>query len=114
VLAVTDAMVLSSHVDGVLVVVQPGRSRLKAVLTMLEDLRRADARIFGVALKIAGKSRHARRYEGRIPLSSVLTRLSLMFMYFRRKPILPISMLNKIVLIFEWILILLLGNYGAT
>ena len=56
----------------------------------------------------------ALRYEGRIPLSSIITRLPLMFRYFRRKPILPISMLNKFVLISEWILILLLGNYGAT
>ena len=62
VLAVTDAVVLSSFVDGILIVVQPGKTRLKATQTMLEELRRADARILGVAVKIVGKSRHARRY----------------------------------------------------
>lgn len=65
VLAVTDAVVLAPQVDGVLIVVQPGKTKMKAARAMLSELRRANARILGVAIKfMGGKGRrnYARRY----------------------------------------------------
>jgi succinoglycan biosynthesis transport protein ExoP len=47
---VSDAMMLAAKVDGVLVVVRPGHTRKKFALAMMEQLRRADARILGVVL----------------------------------------------------------------
>jgi Mrp family chromosome partitioning ATPase len=47
---VSDAMMLAAKVDGVLVVIRPGHTRKKFVLAMMEQLRRADARILGVVL----------------------------------------------------------------
>lgn len=65
VLAVTDAVLLAPLVDGVLVVVQPGKTRHKAARAMLEELQRANANILGVAIKFMGGKRgrrYARRY----------------------------------------------------
>ena len=65
VLAVTDAVVLAQLVDGVLLVVQPGKTKLKTIQTMLKELRLANANILGVAIKfMGGKSgrRYSRRY----------------------------------------------------
>ena len=47
---VTDAAILASKVDGVLMVVRSGHSRKNEVLYSLEQLERAGARILGVAL----------------------------------------------------------------
>jgi succinoglycan biosynthesis transport protein ExoP len=47
---VSDAMMLAAKVDGVLMVIRPGHTRKKFALAMMEQLRRADARILGVVL----------------------------------------------------------------
>jgi succinoglycan biosynthesis transport protein ExoP len=47
---VSDAMMLAAKVDGVLIVVRPGHTRKKFALAMMEQLKRADARILGVVL----------------------------------------------------------------
>jgi capsular exopolysaccharide synthesis family protein len=49
-LVVSDALMLATKVDGVLVVIRPGHTRKKYVLAMMEQLNRADARILGVVL----------------------------------------------------------------
>jgi succinoglycan biosynthesis transport protein ExoP len=49
-LIVSDALMLATKVDGVLVVIRPGHTRKKYVLAMMEQLKRADARILGVVL----------------------------------------------------------------
>jgi Mrp family chromosome partitioning ATPase len=49
-LVVSDALMLATKVDGVLVVIRPGHTRKKYVLAMMEQLNRAGARILGVAL----------------------------------------------------------------
>lgn len=47
---VSDASVLAAKVDGVLLVIRPGRTNATAAKAMLEQFRRADARIVGVVL----------------------------------------------------------------
>ncbi|KAA3654341.1 MAG: hypothetical protein DWQ04_34550 [Chloroflexi bacterium] len=47
---VSDALVLASKVSGVVLVIQPGRTHAEAALAMLEQLKRADARVLGVVL----------------------------------------------------------------
>jgi non-specific protein-tyrosine kinase len=47
---VSDAMMLSTKVDGVIIVVRPGHTRKKIALAMIEQLNRAGARIVGVVL----------------------------------------------------------------
>lgn len=49
-LIVSDALFISAKVDGVLIVLRPGYTRRKAVLAMLEQFHRADARVLGVVL----------------------------------------------------------------
>jgi polysaccharide biosynthesis transport protein len=49
-LAVTDAAVLAPTVDGVLVVVRPGKTRASGLRQTLEQLRQVNARILGVVL----------------------------------------------------------------
>lgn len=46
--AVTDATVLASRVDGVLMVVEPKKTRLGAAAQAVEQLRRADANLIGI------------------------------------------------------------------
>lgn len=64
VLAVTDAVVLSPLVDGVLIVVASGKTSVTAVRNMVEQLERSKAKILGVVLKFmdGGGRRYARRY----------------------------------------------------
>ena len=64
VLAVTDAVVLSPLVDGVLIVVAPGRTKGAAARAMIEQLQRSKAKILGVAVKFmdGGGRRYALRY----------------------------------------------------
>ena len=47
---VTDASVLAARVDGVLLVVEPGRTQAEAAIALLEQLNRAGARVVGVVL----------------------------------------------------------------
>ena len=47
---VSDALMLAAKVDGVLVVIRPGRTRKKIAMAMMEQLNRAGARILGVVL----------------------------------------------------------------
>ena len=47
---VADAQVLSSKVDGVILVIQPGHTHADAALATLEQLNRAGARVVGVVL----------------------------------------------------------------
>jgi non-specific protein-tyrosine kinase len=47
---VSDAAILAAKVDGVLLVVQPGRTNSESVKAMIEQLKRANARIVGVVL----------------------------------------------------------------
>jgi capsular exopolysaccharide synthesis family protein len=64
ILAVTDAVILSPLVDGVLIVVAPGKTTFTAAKNMIEQLQRSKARILGVVIKFMdgrGK-RYARRY----------------------------------------------------
>jgi Mrp family chromosome partitioning ATPase len=49
-MAVTDAAVLAPRVDGVLLVIKPGATRLSACRHSVEQLRRAGANILGVVL----------------------------------------------------------------
>ena len=49
-LAVTDAAVLASAVDGVLLVIKPGQTRASAARQAVELLRRVNARLVGVVL----------------------------------------------------------------
>lgn len=50
VLAVTDASVLVQKVDGVILVVKPGQTKLAAIRQSYEQLRRAGAKVLGVVL----------------------------------------------------------------
>lgn len=47
---VSDAIVLAAKVDGVVLVIQPGRTHAEAARAMLEQLNRAGARVVGVVL----------------------------------------------------------------
>ena len=47
---ITDPIVMSAKVDGVLVVVEPGKTKIGAAQVMLEQLQRAGARVVGVVL----------------------------------------------------------------
>ncbi len=50
VMAVTDAVVLASKVDGVLLVIKPGETRLETARRSVEQLRRVGANLIGVVL----------------------------------------------------------------
>ncbi|MRS03402.1 polysaccharide biosynthesis tyrosine autokinase, partial [bacterium] len=59
VLAVTDAAALAPSLDGVLLVVQPGKTRMSALRQTLEQLSQVNARVLGVVLNnvvTSGKS----------------------------------------------------------
>jgi capsular exopolysaccharide synthesis family protein len=47
---VSDAVVLSAKVDGVIIVIHPGHTHSGAALALTEQLRRANARVLGVVL----------------------------------------------------------------
>jgi tyrosine-protein kinase len=55
-LIISDALSLASKVDGVLIVIQPGQSRRKAVHSMLEQFERAGARVLGIVLNKVPRS----------------------------------------------------------
>ncbi len=52
--AVTDAVILSKHVDGILLVMQPGKTKLAAAQKIVEELRRVGANLIGVVLNNVG------------------------------------------------------------
>lgn len=64
IMAVSDALVLAPQVDGVLIVIQPGKTKIKTVKNIVEQLRRANANLLGVVIKFMDGRRHhyARRY----------------------------------------------------
>ena len=49
-LAVTDALILAKRVDGVLLVVDPKKTKRGAIRQAIEQLQRMDARLLGVVL----------------------------------------------------------------
>ncbi len=63
ILAVTDAAVLSSRVDGVLLVIKPGVTKLDACQQALEQLERVGAKTLGVVLNDVEMSRTRYKYS---------------------------------------------------
>jgi capsular exopolysaccharide synthesis family protein len=59
---VADVQILAAKVDGVIVVVQPGRTKADAALATMEQLQRAGARVVGVVLNRI--PRHRADYYG--------------------------------------------------
>jgi len=66
VMAVTDASVLASRVDGVLLVIRPGETKLALAKQAIEQLRRSGARLLGVVLNdmVRNRSRYSYYYKG--------------------------------------------------
>ncbi len=65
---VTDPVVLSARVDGVIMIIEPGKTKIDSAQAMLEQLHRSGARILGVVLNpIARKAAH---YYGKYRYSS--------------------------------------------
>jgi polysaccharide biosynthesis transport protein len=58
---ITDPIVLSAKVDGVLVVIEPGSTKIGAAQVMMEQLNRAGARVVGVVLNPISR-RHSNYY----------------------------------------------------
>jgi len=67
VLAVTDASVLAPRVDGVLLIIKPGKTKLEAARQTVQQLQRVGANVIGVVLnEVDPKSRrygYYYRYE---------------------------------------------------
>ena len=61
--SVTDAVVLSSRVDGVLLVVRPGQTRVGACREAIAELQRAGANLLGIVVN-GVKAEDARYYSG--------------------------------------------------
>jgi len=49
-LAVTDAVILSKHVEGVLLIIEPGNTKVTAAQKAVEQLRRVGANLIGVVI----------------------------------------------------------------
>jgi len=66
VMAVTDPVVLSTRVDGVIIIVRPGVTKLAAVIRTVEQLNQVGANILGVVLNdVENKgSRYSQYYKG--------------------------------------------------
>jgi non-specific protein-tyrosine kinase len=62
-LAVTDASVLAPIVDGVLLVIEPGKTRAGTARQAVEQLRRVNARLLGVVLNNLDLRRAGYRYR---------------------------------------------------
>ena len=54
---VSDAAILSAKVDGVILVLQPGKTNAASAVATLEQLQRADARVLGVVLNRIPRNR---------------------------------------------------------
>jgi Mrp family chromosome partitioning ATPase len=61
-LVVTDSTVLAPKVDGVLMVIKPGTSKLQACKQAVEQLKTSGARILGVVLNNVDLKHSAYRY----------------------------------------------------
>lgn len=66
---VADPVVLSAKVDGVLLVIEPGSTKIESAQAMLEQLQRAGARVVGVVLNPISRKR-AHYYYGKYRYSS--------------------------------------------
>lgn len=56
---VTDPVVISARVDGVVMIVEPGKTKIEASQAMIEQIHRSGARVLGVVLNpIADKTKH--------------------------------------------------------
>jgi Mrp family chromosome partitioning ATPase len=56
---VADPIVVAARVDGVVMIVEPGKTKIEASQVMLEQLQRSGARVLGVVLNpIADKTKH--------------------------------------------------------
>ena len=62
VMAVTDAAVLAPRVDGVLLVVKPGSTKLAACRQAIDQLHRVGANVLGVVLNDVEMKRSRNRY----------------------------------------------------
>ncbi len=62
VIAVTDSAILANRVDGVLLVVKPGQTKMEAARQAVEQLKRAGANLFGVVLNDVNFSRSRYSY----------------------------------------------------
>ncbi len=60
--AVTDSAILANRVDGVLLVIKPGQTKMDAARQAVEQLQRAGANIFGVVLNEVNLSRSRYSY----------------------------------------------------
>lgn len=63
ILAVIDAVIISSFADGAIMVVRGGKTRRKPFLTAVEELRRARANILGVVFNAADLSKEGAYYS---------------------------------------------------
>ena len=63
VLAVTDAVIISQLVDGVILVVKPGETQISALKQAVERLRQVDANLLGVVLNKIPKNGRSYYYE---------------------------------------------------
>jgi capsular exopolysaccharide synthesis family protein len=62
VLAVTDAVVLSQRVDGVMIVIKPGATKFQALKQTVDQLQRVGANIVGIVLNDVELKRSAYKY----------------------------------------------------
>ncbi|MGB9521788.1 MAG: polysaccharide biosynthesis tyrosine autokinase, partial [Anaerolineales bacterium] len=62
VIAVTDSAILANRVDGVLLVVKPGQTKVEAARQAVEQLKRAGANLFGVVLNDVNLNRSRYSY----------------------------------------------------
>jgi len=62
VIAVTDSAILANRVDGVLLVIKPGQTKMEAARQAVEQLKRAGANLFGVVLNDVNFSRSRYSY----------------------------------------------------
>jgi polysaccharide biosynthesis transport protein len=62
VMAVTDSSVLAPRVDGVLMVMQPGKTKLAAAKQAIDQLKRGGANVIGVVLNNVEISRTSYKY----------------------------------------------------
>ncbi len=74
---ISDAIALSPKVDGVLVVIEPGGTRIGPAQVLMEQLQRAGARVVGVVLNPITRAQFPLLYEVRILLFILLSIASL-------------------------------------
>jgi capsular exopolysaccharide synthesis family protein len=62
-MVVTDPVVLSTKVDGVILVISPGKTKKDALKAAMEQFERSDARILGLVVNQIGKNASSYYYE---------------------------------------------------